>query len=156
MNEFIFWDKSEKKFYDNVNTFYDNNEQYRCALADGKVLVHHYYNEYEEDLINPYKEDNVIVPFQYIGLNDIDNNKIFADSSIVEFDFLGFGELTPDNYAAFIKWNREKFRYDIQTLSRIDKDGDFYVFDMGKCIDRISNIKIIDTIQENKLNLIKE
>ena len=92
----------------------------------------------------------------YIGLNDINNNKIYADSSIVEFDFLGFGELTPDSYKAFVKWNKERFRYDIQTLSRVDKNSNLYVFDLGKCIDRISNIKIIDTIQESKLGLIKK
>ena len=144
MNEFIIWDKLSTRF------------------GFGKVLQvklnGNLYVEFKDENgkeFYKYRTPKDIEILNYIGLDSVSGQKIYADSSIVEFDFLGFGELIPDIYTVFIKWNREKFRYDIQTLSRVDKNGDLYIFDLGKCIDRISNIKIIDTIQENKLGLIK-
>lgn len=134
MKEFIVWDNKRRQF-----------------MGDGEVIISNY-----NDPTHNYYNDSRWTFHQYVCLKDINNNKIYANCSIVEFDFLGFGELTPDSYKAFVKWNKERFRYDIQTLSRVDKNSNLYVFDLGKCIDRISNIKIIDTIQENKLGLIKE
>jgi len=87
----------------------------------------------------------------YIGKTDINGKKIYADSSIVEFDFRGFGEHKSSRYHGVVVWNSDRCRYDIKTFSHEDE----FVFDLGKCTDRIDNIKIIDTIQENKLGLIK-
>lgn len=143
MKECVFWDSEDSKFinWEEVSFTKDKGDDFVIVI---------------KEIDHIYSSTRLYDSFDYIGLNDISNNKIYADCSIVEFDFLGFGEPTPDSYKAFVKWNKERFRYDIQTLSRVDKNNNLYVFDLGRCIDRISNIKIIDTIQENKLGLIKE
>ena len=98
-----------------------------------------------------------------IGLKDINGKSIYADCSIVEFEhkyrtrtrtFNGF--LNSQSFAkeqcellqGFFTWNSDKLRYEIDILNH-----DFFI-----CLDFVStmkNFKIIDTIQENRLGLIK-
>ena len=53
---------------------------------------------------------------------------------------------------------KKDFMFKINILTRSDKNGDNYIFNLGNCLNNMymKEIKIIDTIQENKLNLIKE
>lgn len=136
MNKFVVWDKKNKRFLDGDEFAIDDN---------GKV-----YNWDSDSYLKPFKQNMELL--NYIGKNDINNNKIYADCSIVEFGFIGFGESKIVTYQGFAKWNSDKYRYDIEVISHSDR----FVFDLGKCIDRISNLKIIDTMQENKLGLINK
>jgi len=137
MNEFIVWDKKYLKFLEDD-----------FVLFNG--MIYRDTRDFENDI-----NSNDLEILRHIGKTDINNKKIFADSSIVEFNFLPFGETETVTYKGFVKYNQDRFRFEIEVISHCDKDGDNYIFDLGKCIDRITNIKIIDTIQENKLGLIK-
>ncbi len=134
MNKYKIYDTKEKRFLGlheaaisnegNVITF-KNGAIYDVATNSNRYTIHY-----------------------YIGKTDINDKKIYDDCSIIEFDFIGFGDNESVKYNGFIKWNKSRFRYDIETISHGDKDGDNYIFDLGKCIDRIKNIKIIGTLQE--------
>lgn len=137
MNEFIVWDKTLECF----------------RLSD--------YVKLENGILKPIGEDYTI--YKGIGLKDINGKKIYADCSIVEFEHKykqrakkQNGIYTLENFhtekteilQAFFTWNNEELRYELDILNH-----DFFV-----CLDFTStmkNFKIIDTIQENKLGLIK-
>ncbi len=76
----------------------------------------------------------------YIGKKDINDEKIYADSSIVELEYM------TDKYKGTISYNNDFCCYQIILMDTDDKVS---------INDFVSNIKIIDTIQENKLGLIK-
>lgn len=151
MNEFIVWDEIEKKFYNNVDSFYDDNENYKCVLLDGKVHIHHYYSEYEESLFYPYKTENVLNALWDIGLNDINDKKIYADCSIVEFTYEG--DFKPVTLQGYFSFDDELLCYKINLLPKLDYGVNKLFYFEAKFKYRISGIKIIDTIQENKLGL---
>lgn len=86
-----------------------------------------------------------------IGIKDISNKPIYADSSIVEFS-LGLYSKRKKGIGYFT-WNDVFLRYEISVLNNIDAKCEalleFNPFLQG-------NFKIIDTIQANDLRLIKE
>jgi len=83
----------------------------------------------------------------YIGLKDTNNNKIYADSSIFEL------ENFPYNYKAYFTYSEYYLGYCLVLL----RDGvSIEASTFPYCPDTMSNFKIIDTIQENKLGLINE
>ena len=104
----------------------------------------------------PVGKDSTI--HQYIGLKDIDDKKIYADSSIISFIYKPIGESGTCKDIGFIFFCKKDFMFKINILTRSDKNGDNYIFNLGNCLNNMymKEIKIIDTIQENKLNLIKE
>ena len=82
--------------------------------------------------------------FYPIGLKDINGKTIYADSSIVEFKNIG------SNYTGYFTFDLVKLCYKIIVLD-IKSVRKEFIFNSNN----IENIKIIDTIQENKLGLIK-
>lgn len=80
-----------------------------------------------------------------IGLNDINDNKIYANCSIVEFNN---SQLWNKHIGIFF-YNKDKLCYQIKIIDGIRKD-EIIPYDRY-----CSDFKIIDTIQENKLGLIK-
>ena len=85
MMEFIAWDKEYKRF---IPWGYDTREK-GCFTAP----------------VNPS-----FPSFQYISKKDIEDNKIYADSSIVEFSYL----LTTDEHyyvRAYFTWDERDLRY---------------------------------------------
>ena len=91
-----------------------------------------------------------------IGLKDINGKSIYADSSIVEF--------TNDNnkkqYQGYFKYDLYHQRMFFWFLCCVRDNKSFGY--LGEGLDRVeylpcamTNFKIIDTIQENKLGLIK-
>ncbi len=134
MNEFIVWDKEIGVFigeesFDSMFGFYSID--YR-ELKEGMT---------KEDLI--INQGQVLRPtymmhlerFAYIGKTDIEGNKIYADSSIVEF------------YSRLHGWQKGYFSYDCTSLSyRITLFNDMSVsFDN----ERETKFKITGTLQEN-------
>lgn len=131
MNGFVVWDNKEEKF-----------------IADLEC------SKYNETFLN---ESSVFVSrfsfFQNIGKKDINGKDIVADSSIVEFNLsTRQGELTFRGHYSFCE----------SSLGYIIKPFDdsflkkFGVLAFGNVwFNEINNIRIIDTIQENKLGLVK-
>ena len=121
MNEFIFWNKHYEKFFDDLTISGINVNE---ALEEN--------------------EDWIALP--YIQKDDINNNKIYADCSIVEFEW----KISGLKKVGYFYYSNEYLCYMIKWVSEYTSDVLFY--------DKytMKNFKIIDTIQENKLGLIKE
>jgi hypothetical protein len=121
MNEFIVWDKLNKEF---LTTGFSINPLGGC------------YNTRD------IKMDCSL--HNYIGKKDINNNKIYADCSIVEFLRLGV-------WKGFFYFDKSLLSYRIKTFQKENGVASrFFNFNQ-----EIKHIKIIDTIQQNKLGLIK-
>lgn len=89
----------------------------------------------------------------YIEKDDIEGNKIYADSSIVEFDRMSMNnpELE-EGVIAYIAYDNNRCCYDL--CFGLEKDAPrISISDFTPFLR--SEFKIIDTIQENKLGLIK-
>lgn len=132
MNEFIVWDEDNNKFLD--NELFENQ-----IFRDTKGNVCWFSHEGITRVDN-YKA------FDYIEKDDSLNSKIYVDSSIVEFQesyqkFIGYFKYWPDSR-----------RYEFVFYDSFNKE--FYNTPYNGYINW-GNIKIIDTIQENKLGLIK-
>lgn len=86
------------------------------------------------------------------GLKDINDKPIYADSSIVELKVIING-YRKQSYTRTLKgsfeFNEEDLRYEINIYGESD-----YVCIWYDPVN-MSNLKIIDTIQENKLGLVK-
>lgn len=82
--------------------------------------------------------------FEYIGIDDITDRKIYADSSIVEFTASGSHGYS--QIKGYFHFSKIHLKYIIRTFTHGS-------FDFNKQLYK--NFKIIDTIQENKLGLIK-
>lgn len=87
--------------------------------------------------------------FQYIGKTDTEGNKIYADCSIVELDYY-YGMSGHVKEKGYFTYNNETLGYSIQLLNKSEKLTSF-----TGLAHKIDNLKIIGTIQENKLGLIK-
>jgi hypothetical protein len=125
MNEFIVWDKKSKIFH-------------YAYIARG--ILHH-------DRLVDFT--NNLEVFNYIGKTDIEGNKIYADSSIVEFSIFKDNDLEifPDKETmkGYFTFNSNSLSYSIRTL-----DDSHENFDFISVHNRIVDLKIIDTLQENK------
>jgi len=83
-------------------------------------------------------------------LKDIDGKSIYADSSVFEFDFyLNMDKC--DKLIGYFYFNDEIKAFNIKVL-----DNEISEIGYAKYYKIIKNFKIIDTIQENKLNLIED
>lgn len=87
--------------------------------------------------------------FQDIGLKDINGKSIYADCSIIEYMIHGVHEFI--KLWGVVTYDENNCCYVIKV-----KNQDNYTYPVGNiCSITKFNIKIIDTIQENKLGLIK-
>lgn len=151
MNEFIVWDKSDKRFYPLYSYSVGNKLIKPLVKIKGKDFK----------ILN---EECQI--FNYINKKDINNKKIYADCSIVEFilkdeaifaDFTGrkptiWNEIKMIGYFTF---NDEDLRYEIDIIDWEKSKTKSQFSCLYYNFDRMSDFKIIDTIQVNKLGLIK-
>lgn len=144
MNEFIIWDDKYKLFLDEnfKDTLQDNGIDYE---EDDLYYDDEYYPLCTMDFImgsdcEPHKDR--LSKLFYIGINDINNNKIYTDCSIVKLgNDIGFIKYSPFLSAnVFISLSYHKTEQPLMECSLFN----------------INNMEIIDTIQENKLGLIKE
>lgn len=141
MNEFIVWDG--KCFYSDCSYGY-------LMLKQNGII----YENLESDYGGRETKKTDFKPLFYIGIKDINNNKIYADCSIVEFDYIDLNmelkEWERRTYKGFFKWHQDMLSYCIHY------DGGNEFFNEVKFFSYIfENFKVIDTIQENKLGLIK-
>ncbi len=94
---------------------------------------------------------------EFIGKTDIEGNKIYADSSIVEF----FEPYHESNFKGYFIWCSKTYRYKIYILQgtgRIQEGNTTEIMKESRwcgLVEKFTKYKIIDTIQENKLGLIK-
>ena len=78
-----------------------------------------------------------------MSCKDIEDNKIYADSSIVEFDFLEELHKTI-KLRGFFTWNDIELRYEIDMHASYNPFVCLYYNDV-----RMSNFKVVGTLQEN-------
>jgi hypothetical protein len=130
MNEFIVWDKMTNNFVDlkefENQVFIDCNGQINWFSFEGMS-----------------NKCITLDSFQYIGKKDINDKKIYADCSIVEFERENIG------YRGYFTFDKDMLFYKIKLLP--ERRGGIISFKYNPF--EIENLKIIDTIQENKLGL---
>ena len=135
MNEFIAWDKDKKYFLTEWEKDKITLKIVRDCIALGDMARYTFHD--------------------YIEKKDINNKKIYAEKSIFEFDLVELN-IADEETGVRNKYNGY-FKYDIDTLSYViffDR-GNKFLDRIVYCPSRIQNIKTVDTIQENKLGLIK-
>jgi len=122
MNEFIVWDKKSESFRQII-----------------KIDFVNIYFQLESESSDDYKVNlNDLTTHTYIGKTDINDKKIYADCSIVEFEY---------NDDVFSYQATGYFTYDSEIAS-------YVLIDDAKNIEQLSkkcvtNIKVIGTLQEN-------
>lgn len=139
MNEFIVWDEDSKEFIDENYPFYLAPTGLLCIRQNNGQMIY----------------DNNMEYFYSIGKKDISDKKIYADSSIFEFDVINCGLSLKT--IGYFKYDNYSQCMQIHILKDIGDDGRILglkIINYIIYIDEIVNIKIIDTIQENKLGLI--
>lgn len=159
MDEFIVWDEENSEFlsiseikensdFDLIWDYKKNNIGLKCFNSgDGWTPERGEFSE-------PSWEDIKIKTFPYIGKTDIDSNKIYADSSIVEFDVIQNChcnileiecECVPNKRIGYFSYNENRLCYEL--LAKSFKDWKrIFIFDR----DTISNLKVIGNLQQHK------
>lgn len=120
-------------------------------IKENKNLYVEFKDENNKEFYKYRKLEDVIF-LNYIGLKDINNRKIYADSSIVEFDYLvDFESDVFQKRIGVFYFEKTFLAYHIAFLSGKNRKGGnadrYNAFGM-------KNFKITDTIQDNKLKLI--
>lgn len=146
MNEFIVWDEDEQQFlttkeiFDDTELGFDINKDGKLSLIN--FGVDEIFNPDGDDYNQCFRREINIKTFNYIGKTDIEGNKIYADSSIVEFVYRN------NNSRAVIKWDDIQLTYDVEFRSGFRaRYADVY--------QEMFGLKVIGTLQENP-ELLKE
>jgi len=152
MNDFIVWDKENNIFFDRESNFdkiYSKTEDEMYCPEE--MYTNWFYYIFGFDILRDSSDR--LTSHDYIGKSDINNKKIYADSSIIEFEIF---IINPDDTTSviytlngFFTYNDIELRYEIDIL-----DNNSFVC-LNYNIENQRNFKIIDTLQENKLGLIK-
>jgi len=133
MNEFIAWDENDKRFYSfNLKELYDEGCE-TVLSSDSKHLGK--YNVF------PYDGMGI---FNYIDKTDIDGNKIYADCSIVEFEYISEKQIGVFIYSNSISG------YKIR-VSKKDTWDEWLNINYND----MKNFKVIGTLQQDK-HLLKD
>jgi hypothetical protein len=123
VRDFIVWDERSHRFLE-INEFAIRKEGKLILLKDGRIT----------DVVATFGGRYKL--FNYIGKTDTEGNKIYADSSIVEFGYNG------KNNKAIVTWDDIQLSYDFEFSNGFRCS---YV----NLYQEISNLKIIGTLQEN-------
>lgn len=130
MNDDTIYEDIDKKLNEGCCSCFNEGQNHcDCGMADIEIL---------ETFRRPF-----------VGLHDVEGKQIYADSSVVEFEFVGYLSKRHILRGYFI-FDNEQLRYKIKIINK-EWSKDFLIYDYKFC----SNFKIIDTIQENKLGLVK-
>ena len=141
------WSKSINRFLDPIK----DDEVAISNTGDIYVISHN------SSVISGYDvevdHDDTYLFFDNTRLKDINSKSIYSESSIFEFEAIvnGFRQQpTTHVLKGSFEFNLDDLRYEIN----------IYNSPLFKCLwydsQYMSNFKIVDTIQENKLGLIKE
>ena len=131
MNEFIVWSEEKNKFITNEVEF--------CIQADGS-LCKPTEEPYEDGLVYM---DSYFKYFNYIGKDDADGKKIYADCSVVEFDFRFFDEDEYEKLVGYFSYNDDLAMFELREPYTKDE---YRIYYLNK--NDIKNFKIIGTLQE--------
>lgn len=123
MNEFIVWDKDIKIWIDESYPIFINGSGFLCIQRNDKQMV----------------LENDCEVFKPIGITDINNKKIYADCSIVEFDYIKSDNSIKKLWGYF-SYNKKRLCYQFIISAR--ERYDYTSID-------IRNPKIIGTLQQN-------
>ena len=138
MNEFIVWDEKKKRFLDADEFAIDNNGS-----------VYHWLND---NSLQPMKKYQL---FKRIGKTDINGKKIYADSSIVEFEYEDrIPTLLDDDviikFTAYFQYHPDELRYELIILD-YDRTKTKSIYSvLSYNMDLMKNLKVIGTIQQDK------
>ncbi len=132
MKEFIVWDKDNKMFYPPSSIWKLN--------------------------LSAWDNMKELRIFQHIGKSDINNNKIYANCSVVEFMHKGkwlylngiTGESKHEDIKmkGYFQFHEDKLRYELIILDWDKKKSESIFSVLPYNMETIANLKIIDTIQE--------
>ena len=126
MNEFIVWDEDLECFRVEDDFLLDTED--RVCNSNGELL-----------------DEETYKPFKSIGKTDIEGKKIYAESSIVEFEIDLSHKIEVKR--GFISYDYECLCYRIQVKNNnINHGFDYYEFSHYD----IENLKIIGTLQQDK------
>lgn len=143
MCEFIVWDKDnyfgEDNQFHELDKFFNEGLSVHYETDNGLVIINYdAETDFGVEFLN-------IETFDYIGKKDINGNKIYADCSIFKFKW-GQNE---HEIIGYFKYNNDYLSCEIIMINaQVDKSMNY---DPNTCVD----IEIIDTLQQNKLGLIK-
>lgn len=147
MNEFIVWDKENNIFFDRESNFdkiySKTDDEMYCSE---EMYTNWVYYIFGFDIL--IDNNDRLTSHEYIGKTDIDNKKIYADCSIVNieyFDYRHKGEIRATGY-----FTKNKEKHCLELVTERGERANFI-----EHISWVRSLKIIDTIQENKLGLIK-
>jgi len=139
MNEFIVWDETTKRFY------YSDDEAYVLKEIDNVLHIVEMDNFYNNKKI----EESVIgKALPYIGKTDDtpEKNKIYADCSIVEFQYYDGEDVK--NLTGYFYYCNEEMQYEIEIIKGDENSGKFDFFNL-------IGLRIIGTLQQDK-HLLKD
>lgn len=122
--------------------------KYMASMINGsnKDCTGNHYNDCKTaltEILKQIEEEN-----KYVGLKDIEGNKIYADNSILEINFNPYcnKEVTIYGYISYVS---ERLRYEFFQYFEARKNFIPAYIDFQKD-NRMKHIKIIDTIRKNK------
>lgn len=132
MNEFIVWDDEDNKFicWEDAAFSKDKNDDFVIIMKEIDPIL---------------SEGRNFQTFNHIGLKDINNKKIYENSSICRVSYFSSSDWISDY--CYFSFDDENLRYTVHLINEreiVDYEGSHF-----DCIE------IVDTIQENKLRLIK-
>ena len=132
MKECIFWDNEDNKFisWEEVSFTKDKDDDFVIVMKEIDPIV---------------SEGRNFESFDYIGLKDIKDKKIYADYSLLKVNYFhSLGDLISD--VGYFSFCDESLRYYFTLINEteiVEYDPSYF-----------DSLEIIDTIQENKLGLI--
>ena len=150
---FIVWDEEKKKF---ISSYYNHNLYIAIDGCNEIVEVEH-DDVNEEGYVSDDKHNNTSA-HQYIGKTDINDKKIYADCSIVEFEYTYINNIV-HKVIAYFYFDDKDLAYYMKILNNppcfIDSiNGDIKKLQYYGIACDCKNFKVVDTIQENKLGLV--
>lgn len=134
MNEFIVWDKKRKEWL--------HDEKHSIHLFGETIIMGELLRRKDDSHVR-LEDLNDIEAFNYIGKTDIEGNKIYADCSIVSFEWVN-SEKEIHYDLGYFRWNKDYLSYFIW-----DGVQEWSIRD-------ILSLEVKGTLQEDKLLLKKD
>lgn len=140
-------EETEYTLWDNTNNIFFNG-----VTSKRKILLTSSFGLWD---IKNEDSPNDVFYFPYTGRKDnFSGKKIYENSSIFEFDYEEiYGDINKIKMVGYFEYRIDEMRYEVNILNS-SKDKHLYT-SLWWDYERMTNLKVIDTIQQNKLGLIK-